>query len=243
MNTSDLTALLQSAESVDLEYKRTFPPGYFENTSAHYDNARAEVIKDVAALANAQSPRPGYLIYGIADDNGVRSVHHQRRTHAVDDAKLREFFRRFIEPAPHFAYSEFEYQAQLVGLLRVDRVMPYPHVIRERVNKSAIVAPGQVWLRKGTQNTVALSDDLQAIYRGYEPYRIEAEGEECKALAAQARERGFETIWVTASHVEMRERDGAQLIYQPGTRRRVARASHFAESEPSYMMQRPPRHR
>ncbi len=243
MNASDLTPLLHSSESVDLEYKRTFPRDYFDKNSERYDDARAEVIKDVAALANAQSPRPGHLIYGIADDNGRRRVHPERRTHAVDDATLRDFFRRFIEPMPHFAYGEFEYGGQLVGLLRVERVMPYPHVIRARVDRSTTIAPGQVWIRKGTQNTVALSDDLQAIYKGHEPYRIESESEENKALAAQARERGYETIWVSASLVEVKEREGAQLIYQPGTRRRVARASHFPESEPSYMMQRPSRYR
>ncbi|WP_246581228.1 AlbA family DNA-binding domain-containing protein [Deinococcus aestuarii] len=238
MNREDLLALLQWPESVDLEYKRTFPPGFFEPKSEQYDDARAEVIKDVAALTNAISPQPGHLVYGIADHQGRRVVHRERRAHPVDDAQLRQFFARFLDPVPHFAYGEFEHEGQLVGLLRVLRIPPSPHVIKTRVGRSTTVAPGQVWVRRGTSNTVALLPDLKAIFQGDEAFPIEVGSEEERDLAAQHQAEGYAGAWVSASLVESRLRRGYELVYWPGTRRRVRRVSQFVEPEPTYMMKR-----
>ena len=53
MQLEDLLALLPHGETVDLDWKRTFPPGYFDKSDrSRYDSARAEVVKDVASMGS-----------------------------------------------------------------------------------------------------------------------------------------------------------------------------------------------
>ena len=55
--------LLKRGESTSLDWKREFPHGMLKGRSDPYwDQGRAEVLKDIIAIANAEENGSGYLV-------------------------------------------------------------------------------------------------------------------------------------------------------------------------------------
>jgi Putative DNA-binding domain len=220
MQLEDLMTLLPHGENIDLDWKRTFPPGYFDKSDrSRYDAARAELVKDVAAMANAASEKVGHLVYGIADQNGQRVVHPVLRTEAVDDAALAQFLTKYLDPAPSFEYTEFQYKGQLVGLLRVHRVTPYPHVVRESLGSK--IHKGQVFMRTGTGTDIAMHTDLVRMIGDIEPMVFVHNSPRTNELSAQLQAQGWRVSWVPDDEVEEYLLDGREYVIYPGTRRRI----------------------
>ena len=219
-----MQALFPHGETVDLDWKRTFPPGYFDRSDrSRYDSARAELVKDVAAMANAASERVGHLVYGIADQNGQRMVHPVPRTEPVDDAALRQFLARYLDPAPSFEYAEIQHEGQLMGLLRVHRVMPYPHVVRESLGRAPgqAIHKGQVFVRRGTLTEIALHADLVRLFEGGKPVILSFGTPESNKVEAQFKNEGWTLSWVRQETLDQALFNGAEHMYFPDTRRRI----------------------
>ena len=224
MQLEDLLALLPHGETVDLDWKRTFPPGYFDKSDrSRYDSARAEVVKDVASLANAASEKAGHLVYGIADQNGQRAVHPVPRTEPVDEAALRQFLARYLDPAPNFEYAEFQHEGQLVGLLRVHRVMPYPHVVRASLGQAPgqAIHQGQVFVRKGTLTEIALHTDLVHMMVGRTPRVVPYGSSDASRIEAEFRAEGWQLSWPDERTLDQVLEQGYEHACYPGTRRQI----------------------
>lgn len=250
MQLEDLLALLPHGETVDLDWKRTFPPGYFDKSDrSRYDSARAEVVKDVAAMANAASERVGHLVYGIADQDGQRVVWPDVRTHVVDEAVLAQFLTRYLDPAPGFEYTEFQHEGQLVGLLRVRRVMPYPHVVRESLGQAlgqvihkgqVSIHRGQIYVRKGTLTEIALYADLVHMMEGRRPWLMSIGSPEANEIESNLRAAGWELSWPTDDGLDLALSNGYEHVCHPGTRRRIEAPTSLRPGLPGrfYLMQR-----
>ena len=219
MRLEDLLALFPHGETVDLDWKRTFPPGYFGGSTDQRATARATLVKDVAAMANAASERVGHLVYGIADQNGQRVVWPGVRIHAVDEAALAQFLARYLDPAPSFEYAEFQHEGQLVGLLRVHRVMPYPHVVRESLGGA--IHKGQVYVRKGTLTEIALHADLVHMMTGRTPRIVPNGSPEANRIEAEFRTEGWQLSWPDDRTVDQVLEQGYEHACYPGTRRQI----------------------
>ncbi|WP_412028715.1 helix-turn-helix domain-containing protein [Deinococcus yunweiensis] len=99
MNEALLDHLLTHPENYDVEFKRQFPEHFSTRGHERQDYARAELIRDVAGMANAHSNGPGYLVYGVQDRGGERVPFAALPEISLDDAMLDQLLARYLDPA------------------------------------------------------------------------------------------------------------------------------------------------
>lgn len=110
-----LTALRYKSEGTDIDFK-----------SAQYrfiggsENDKAEMLKDILAMANAWRDGPGYILLGLKD----------RRPHpaevvgiseSIDDAKVQQFVHGKVKPKLTFRYEEHLYEGKTVGVITIPK--------------------------------------------------------------------------------------------------------------------------
>ncbi len=114
--------------------------------------AKAELVRDVIALANSEGEWPreeGYLVVGFK--NGT--CHDVTQEH-YDDATFRQILDSYISPPLNVAYREFGNRAG--GRAGVLIVTPEPltlYVVRKRMNdgqQGVLLYPGQCWGRRSS---------------------------------------------------------------------------------------------
>ncbi|WP_412028685.1 helix-turn-helix domain-containing protein [Deinococcus yunweiensis] len=237
MNEALLRHLLTHPETYDVEFKRQFPEHFFTRGDERQNHARAELIRDVAGVANAPVDRPGYLIYGVQDRGGRRVPFAASPEVSLDDATLDQLLTRYLEPVPEISYGEFRLDGVLVGLMRIGRVPDYPHVIRESL--SGRIHEGQVFVRQGTRIHVAGHAELRRMFDGAAPYVSTSDTTEFSALVQSLRESGWHTAFIPHQQVDERLGGGWTFVHWPGTRRRIARPANFDGTNLQYLIKRP----
>ena len=79
------------------------------------DDARGEVIKDIAAIANASELSYGYIFYGVDPrrPNPVVGI-----SKSYDDSRLQQLVQGKLEPLPKFLYYEVSAGAKTIAVIR-----------------------------------------------------------------------------------------------------------------------------
>lgn len=110
-----LTALRYKSEGTDIDFK-----------SAQYrfiggsEDDKAEVLKDILAMANAWRDGPGHILLGFKD----------RRPHpaevlgiseSIDDAKMQQFVHGKVKPKLTFRYEEHLYEGKTIGVITIPK--------------------------------------------------------------------------------------------------------------------------
>lgn len=217
MNADDLDPMLKHGESTNLEYKSAFPESFFGQKSSKKDTARAEFIRDVAAMANAASEKPGFIIYGFKDHLGKRSPWPTQRTDTLDSAELLQVLDSALDPSPTFEYDEFEYGEQLIGVLRVERVSNYPHVIKKDLGGR--IYRGQVFFRRGTSTEIAGHAEIVRMIEGRRPMVLRIGSEELDRVSIDLQKDGWDTSLPVDVEWDRYSLDGYERVAFPGTRR------------------------
>ena len=78
---------------------------------AQYTKAnRTDLIKDIIAMANADTNDECYIIIGvIRNDEGQKVIRGMDRKDFTDDANYQQLIRENVEPDVKFEYSLYEY--------------------------------------------------------------------------------------------------------------------------------------
>lgn len=118
------------------------------------DAKRAEVIKDVAAIANGSYASDGYIFYGVnpnASDPivGVSS--------SVDDAILQQFVNSKVDPPVKFLKYEIIHDKKKVIVIHIYKSLKRPHIISNDIGG---LRRGQILIRKGSSTRGILRSDL-----------------------------------------------------------------------------------
>lgn len=237
MDETTLDEVLIMAEVTDIDFKRTFPPHYFDRKHPKYSEARATLIKDVAALANAESTNPGYLVYGINDQNGSRTVFKRDVLEREDESTLSSFLEKYLDPKPKIEYGEFKRDGEVIGILRVHRVPEYPDVVRQDLGN--LIHIGQVFYREGTSTKLALHGQLAAMFSGAEPFTVKRDSEELISISSLLKQEDWHTSWIPEHERDECCQGGSLLVYKTGTRRPYRTSSNFAGTAWEYLMKRP----
>lgn len=110
-----LTALRYKSEGTDIDFK-----------SAQYrfiggsEDDKAEMLKDILAMANAWRDGPGHILLGFKD----------RRPHpaevlgiseSIDDAKMQQFVHGKVKPKLTFRYEEHLYEGKTIGVITIPK--------------------------------------------------------------------------------------------------------------------------
>jgi hypothetical protein len=159
--------LLLSPESDWLDWKANYPgPLLAGSSSPAWDRGRAELLKDLVAIANGEGPAIGYLVYGVLDHGTHREV--TGVTKHFDDADFQTWARVVFEPIPSFAFQELQYERKTLGVFEIRRIPEYPHVAIQSLGDTLCL--GQVWLRQGTRNITAGRTELSRMVIGNKPF-------------------------------------------------------------------------
>ena len=150
MNIALLHRLLAEGESSHLDYKSE---QYRFVTST--DGDKAELLKDILAMANAWRETDAHILIGVKEHTGQRAEVVGITEH-LDDASLQEFVNKKTNRPIHFSYKPFEVDGKTIAVLHIP-LQPRPFFLRKRF---ASLDPDKVNLRRGSSTDVADADEI-----------------------------------------------------------------------------------
>jgi hypothetical protein len=220
MNQDEFRPLLEIGETQWLEWKADFPSGLIQgNKSPIWESGKAELLKDIIALANASGQTPSYLIYGVKDLKVERHVVGISKS--FDDADFQQWAKNAFDPPPAFQYTEIGWSSsKTIGVFQIKKTSGYPHVIKENIGR--IIHKGQVWFRTESQNDVALKSDLEKMFRGETPVQFMALNDsDLERVKKIYRDQGNEIEFALLEQEESRLLQGCKIASYPGTRQKI----------------------
>ncbi|MBF8267037.1 MAG: transcriptional regulator [Dehalococcoidia bacterium] len=158
--------LLNKMEGDDLEFKR-------DQYRLDSPEQKSELIKDVVCMANTPRAGSGYIVIGVATENG-RPTEVVGVTVHPDPAELQRILAAQTAPTPRFSYRIVPYEgAKQIGLLEIPADRNVPVVIR---NTYGVLRKGAVYLRRNTECAAGDQQDILRIVRWAEPSQNEEAG-------------------------------------------------------------------
>ena len=146
--------LISQSESEILDFKRAWPGDVVRDK-----NARAEVLKDIQAIANTTQSQIGHLVYGVQNDRTICGL-----PNSVDDADVQQWAKNMIAPAMQFTVLNIALGAKTVCVIAIRPAEKRPHVAIQTPSREGSLHEGQVWFRESSKNTVAGFDDLYRLF-------------------------------------------------------------------------------
>jgi Putative DNA-binding domain len=110
-----LTALRYKSEGTDIDFKST----QYRFIAGSEDN-KAEMLKDILAIANAWRDGPGYILLGFKDQR-PHPAEVVGISESVDDAQLQQFVNGKVRPKLTFRYEEHLYEGKTVGVISIPK--------------------------------------------------------------------------------------------------------------------------
>ena len=143
--------LLNEEESSALDFKRDQYP--FEGAD---DATKSEILKDIIAFANSWRRNDAYILIGVKEVKGGRSIPVGIPTH--HDASLQQFVNSKTNRPVAFSYRTTTVDGVQIGLIRVE-VQERPFFLKKDYGK---LKSGTVYLRRGSSTDTA---DPEEVHR------------------------------------------------------------------------------
>lgn len=162
MKKDDFKKMLGHSSNTWLDWQDSFPVDLLKGADhPGWDVGRAELLRDVAAMANRAEGETGYVVFGVKEQDDRREVTGIFKSWVGTD--FQSWAAEVFEAPPRFSYKELALSDTIrVGIFAVALDPGYPHVVRQGLG--GVLHPGQVWLRRGRENAVALREDLRRIF-------------------------------------------------------------------------------
>jgi hypothetical protein len=162
MKRADFERLLGQNQNAWLDWQESFPVELLKGEdNPEWETGRAKLLRDLAALANRPAGHYGWLIFGVADHGSRREVKGIFKSWKGTD--FQSWAHDVFDPPVQFSYAELALSDNLrVGIFTVDLASQYPHVAVTSLG--GIIHPGQVWVRRGHESTIALHNDLREMF-------------------------------------------------------------------------------
>jgi hypothetical protein len=148
----------------DLVRFETANSGLAFREHAYRADERADLLRDLIALANATVTGPRFLFVGIADTPGG-----ERRIVGLSAEEWSDFRDRLaasvsgmIEPAPNLAARALELDGALVGMLCLTACADPPYLLS--ASAASELPAGRGWVRRGTNVVPLLRADLKRMF-------------------------------------------------------------------------------
>jgi len=123
------------------------------------DVKKAELVKDVAAIANATVTGSGFVLYGV-DPRLPDPVVGMSASY--DDAALQQIMERKLEPRVDFLYYDDLYKdGKRIGVLHIPPSKARPHIVARDFGK---LREGQILTRHGSSTKGVSPAELMAMY-------------------------------------------------------------------------------
>ena len=171
ISSQEIDALLQDGETHTVEFKRQL--------DLRTDSHKAEFIKDVIALANANATGPNrYILIGITNDGEYynpedpqQRANRDQLLDALSAEKLQAIVSAHTNPVLQIRFAKVDYYDGPIGKLQVVRdVTAVPYQVSKGIgnedpkDKAARrVNKGQIFIRDGTITREADADDIASM--------------------------------------------------------------------------------
>jgi len=141
--------LLNEEESDVFDVKASQYP--FANASK---DQKSELLKDILAFANAWRRAPAYILLGVQEVQGGRSIVLGVTEH-LDDAALQQFVNSKTNRPIDFAYEAFAFEGKQVGVLRIGLQQRPVYLLKDY----GALSKDTVYVRRGTSTDKASIDE------------------------------------------------------------------------------------
>jgi len=153
MSSEILDKLRYRSESDDLDFKQT---------QYHFiggnEATKAEMLKDILAMANSWREGTGYIVLGFKDQRPHPAEITGIAEH-VDDAQLQQFVSGKVKPKLTFCYEEHLYEGKTVGLISIPK-QKRPFFISTPYGK---LKSNVVYVRRGSSTDEAEPTEIIAM--------------------------------------------------------------------------------
>ena len=142
--------LLNEEESTTLDFKKEQYP--FQGVS---HNKKGELLKDIISFANAWRRTDSYILIGVEEVKGGRSIVHGVQNH-LDDAQLQQFVNSKTNRPVTFLYEAFPFEGVQVGIIKILLQNRPIFLIKDYGNLKKNV----VYIRRGSSTDIADPDEI-----------------------------------------------------------------------------------
>jgi len=124
------------------------------------DTKKAELIKDVSAIANGTTKDNGYIFYGVNPNlkNPIVGIRNN-----LDDAQFQQIVNTKINPEIDFTYYEVKSDGATLGIISIPPTTRKPHIISRDYGR---IREGQIFIRRGSSTRGINFNDLMSIFYG-----------------------------------------------------------------------------
>jgi hypothetical protein len=150
MDVQLLESLLYREESETLDFKRDQYP--FDRAN---DDEKAKLLKDLLAFANAWRTTDAYILVGVEEVRGYRSVVHGVTQHLLNQ-NLQQFVQSKTNRPLTFSYSGVRFEGRDVGVFAIP-VQDRPFYL---VKDFGQLKANVVYIRRGDTTAIAAPDEV-----------------------------------------------------------------------------------
>lgn len=140
-----LDALRYKSEGTDLDFKQA----QYRFVKASEDD-KAELLKDILAMANAWRESTGYILIGFKD-RAPNPAEVLGITEHLDDANIQQFVHGKVKPKLEFHYEERIYEEKTVGIITIPK-QPRPFYLAHAYGR---LKSNVVYVRRGSSTDEA----------------------------------------------------------------------------------------
>jgi hypothetical protein len=150
MNDALLEELLHEDESATLDFKRDQYP-----FAGGADEQKSELLKDILAFANAWRRTTAYILIGVDEVKGGRSLPIGVPLH-LNDNELQQFVNSKTNRPVTFSYQAYSFQNTQLGIIEIP-VQTRPTYLKKAFGK---LHASTVYVRRGSSTDLAQPDEL-----------------------------------------------------------------------------------
>ena len=121
---------------------------------------KAEILKDIVAIANATATSPGFVFCGV-DPRRPDPVVGTSKSH--DDAMFQQMFANKVNPPVVFLYYEATLGPKTVGVFHIPASRQRPHIVMKDFGR---LREGQLLIRRGSSTGGMTQTDLFELFYG-----------------------------------------------------------------------------
>jgi len=145
-----IDSLLYQEESNTIDFKSK--QYKFENESA---DVKSEIIKDILGFSNAWRQSDAYILTGVKDVKGGRSLVFGIEQD-IDDASLQQFINSKTQRPITFTYKKVSFEGKKIGLIHIP-AQQRPIYLKKRYGK---LEKEVVYIRRSSSTSIAKLDEV-----------------------------------------------------------------------------------
>ena len=159
MDDKKIEMLIQHGEDTKVDYKRTIAIN-----SKSDRKGRAELVRDLIAIANAHEETTGYLLIGVNEQAaGTSDQLVDCQGLDLDDGLMHQIIDEFVDVPITFTFRYQEYKGVMIGIIEIPFSDNRFHVVKKDYTSSdntQLLRTGESWIRRGARKTPLTGYDM-----------------------------------------------------------------------------------